>query len=144
MQNYKSFETHDGHLEVFETAEPVTWKPGEPLLWYHVFNIEVLEQELALIKQSSKGRFTIETSGRRENVYCCAKDIFKLCGTYNQRQRAAHLIRECDRLEAKWCHQSNIKDGFVAPGKTFDEEEWSRDFENLERDIAECLRRPAM
>jgi hypothetical protein len=141
MQNYKDFTTHNGNEEAFETEEPVTWKPGEPLLGYHVFNIEVLEEEFALIKQNNRGRFTTETVERLEHVYCWAKDIFKLSGKYAERQRAAHLIRECDRLQSECYHNWDMKNGFIVPGTPFDEDEWAKGFERLQSDIAEHLRR---
>jgi hypothetical protein len=131
MQNYKSFLTYDGTLHVFETLNAVTWKPGEPLLWDHVYNIEVLEQEFALIKQIDPHNLTEDAWDRVQQVSAFAIDI------YDHRQRAANLIRECDRLEFYWCHLWEIQAGMVLPGTPWDEAEWAAEFQERQRDLTE-------
>jgi len=101
----------------------------------------VLQKELALIKQIDQRWLAEDIWERLDHLYCCARDIYRCCGTYLQRQQAAHLIRECDRLKAECGHQWGIEFGTIARGTPFDEEEWSRDFERLEKEIAEWQRR---
>ena len=137
MQNFRFLEAHDGHLVTFETAEPVTWKPGEPLLWYHVYNIEVLEREFALILQADQQTPVPKDIWERlQAVDCFALGICDCCATGTlDHKRAANLVRECDCLESYWCHLSEIWAGLVPSGTPFDEAKWAADYQVRARDL---------
>ncbi len=139
MQNYKAVRTQNG-VELAKTAEPANWKPGKTL-WDHIFDIKMLEQEFARIKQADQGRFNEETAEYLDDVNYAAWDIYKCCDTYVERQRAAHVYRESDRIQAEWLHHFEIEDGLAPPGTRFNEEEWSKRVERMLMAVAVELRK---
>lgn len=122
MQNYKSIVSSDGYVTTTKTDEPVTWKVGDDWTVDTVFNIEVLELEFARVRLLNPLSEEADAWGCNEHIICCAMDIT------DEPERAAKLLRECDRLESYWLHLFHIHEGEVPAGTPFDEEAWATNY----------------
>jgi hypothetical protein len=97
MQNYQSV-TNDGYSEVFETMEPVTWKPGEPEET-RIYTLD--DAELANAPVTAEGqKIRTELEGD-EQLRCCAEGCRCQCicrsyGAYGEGSSTDCLAADLD------------------------------------------------